>query len=313
MSELCKCGDGLSNLGVPSCKEGFDVAKRLIFVEQLDNDGNQNAIDVADVLDSTYLDGKFYNADKSQRWFITPDFDNVTDERADTETQTLDSGIELPLRQGQRTFTAFFQTLPASWGRKIGANACAKVGVYIVDTVGNIIGSESKDGTKLTPVKIASGTFNAVFVKKSNDSVQGWNITFTYDNTELDAYLKVISSDVIGEDLTSTNGILDVTLAETSGTPATTSTLSVDATLECYGNFGDRDPFVAGELTDFTLFNVTQSAAVVPSAVTQDPDGTYLITFPAQLSADVIRVSLTAPDVTGKGFEGANTVDVTIP
>ena len=120
MSELCKCGDGLSNLGVPSCKEGFDVAKRLIFVEQLDNDGNPNAIDVADVLDSTYLDGKFYNADKSQRWFITPDFDNVTDERADTETQTLDSGIELPLRQGQRTFTAFFQTLPASWGRKIG-------------------------------------------------------------------------------------------------------------------------------------------------------------------------------------------------
>ena len=52
---------------------------------------------------------------------------------------------------------------------------------------------------------------------------------------------------------------------------------------------------------------------VVPSAVTQDPDGTYSITFPAQLSADVIRVSLTAPDVTGKGFEGANTVDVTIP
>jgi len=151
MSELCKCGDGLSNLGVPSCKEGFDVAKRLIFVEQLDNDGTQNAIDVADVLDSTYLDGKFYNADKSQRWFITPDFDNVTDERADTETQTLDSGIELPLRQGQRTFTAFFQTLPASWGRKIGANACAKVGVYIVDTVGGVDSKSSvfvkADGT----------------------------------------------------------------------------------------------------------------------------------------------------------------------
>ena len=98
-------------------------------------------------------------------------------------------------------------------------------------------------------------------------------------------------------------GILDVNAVYSS----ISTTGFVMATTSDYGDV--KTPLVVKGLllADFSLYNNTAAASVVITSVTESPDGTYTFVIPAQTSADVMTLTISAD-----GFELQDTT-ITIP
>lgn len=92
-------------------------------------------------------------------------------------------------------------------------------------------------------------------------------------------------------------GLVDVALTA-RGTTWTTTTAYVKGTLGCGGSSLGAYSDVLDVAGAWVLYNVTDSSAVTPTAVSYNSTtDEFKFTFTAQTSADVIRVSLAAPSV----------------
>jgi hypothetical protein len=253
--------------------------------------GAINEIDCTDTLDAAYFEAKVNNADVTQRWFPTPLLENVENVRADNITESLNSGKEIFIEEGQRTFVGHIIRQSNKLKNQLEVARCrTELGVFVVDKAGQLIGDSSVDGF-LRPIRVDRNTWSVTIVQPTDTTVQKIMIGFTYDDTVNDGDENLITTNETASDvdLLSLNGLLDVEAS--AATSITTTGFTIDLSY-IYGTACVKNPFVGATDSDFTLFNETTVSAIVIGSVTEGPDGTYVFTFPAQTSSDVLTLSL---------------------
>lgn len=305
-SSTCRCGYGMSNTG-SGCTPLMKVTKKVIFVPQLDDDGNRNGITIGATLDQTYFDALVNQSDPSKRWFPLPEMKNVKDERADNIVETFEDGSTGFVQEGTREFMGWAVNAPQQLKGKIEAGRCIEMGVYLIDINGNLVGSLSEDRTTLYPIKIDKDSISAKFIKATDKTLQKIEFKFNFSIEEHDESLEMITCEELDYEVLNLRGLLDI-YADYSLIDNTTFTMRLRTD---YGT--PTSPVLDKGLVaaDLALYNVTDSLAVIVTSVTEDTDGgTYVVVFPAQTNADEIRVT---PSRDGRDYSEVIASLVTMP
>jgi hypothetical protein len=291
----CNCNSGLSNTGRPNCVPLQSVTSKLIMVPLKANDGSLNFIDLS--LPIPTWDDLINEADASKRWFPLPNFENVELPKADSQFEEANSGRMVFLRQGKRSFSGELwaeDSTPTLLG-KLQNNRCVDFGVYIVDVNGNLVGSKHDGG--LYPIPVDNPSFNPTFVFATDSTTQKIMVTFDFDRLFDESTMYMITPEEAGINFNDLNGLIDVVFS-VPGTTATTyqSTLTLE-----YGTAYNPIQFLGAVAGDFDLVNTVTSLSVAIT-VTEGPAGTYLFTFAAQGTGDIMVLSITK-----LGFDGSVT------
>ncbi len=300
----CKCNVGLSNTGT-ACTPVMSVTDKIILVPYYNNDGEVNSIDLTDTLDAAYFTALVNQADASKRWFPLPSLKNVADERAENVVESFDDGSSVFITDGNRSFTGLLIKGSVQLLKKINAARCVEVGIFVIDRQGNLIGSILADGT-LAPIKLDKDSISALLVKTTDTTVQKIQLKFNFSQDESDENLRMVTADEMSYDVRLLKGLLDITVTYSSIT-----TTGFVATLKTeYGTVITPVLDKGLDLADFALYNDTDSAAVTPSSVTEDPEGVYTFVMPAQGTTEVLFLT---PTKAGRDYSAVVVSPITIP
>ena len=295
MAQFCVCKAGLNNTGT-ECPSLQGITTKLIYVPIKANDGTFNSIETTDVLNDAFVTGKINDSDPSKRWYPSPYFDNVEDLAGDTVFETLNSGRNVFVRKGIRTFTGVHVEADSIFLGKIEGNRCGRFGVYFIDEEGSLHGNISSDGNSLLPVPVESDSFDAMLMKATDTTSQKVQITFQFLRTVKDSDLRTIpANEWIDVDLTSIEGLLDVNGEVTN---PTTTTFTYTATLD-YGYFNNPIKVQGLLIGDFTLFNNTSSSLITITSVNESSEGVHDFVIPAQTASDELTLT---PTLEGYSF-----------
>lgn len=270
----CKCNLGLSNTGRPGCVPIFGVTSSLILVPLKDSTGAKNGVDLSVAL-PTWSD-LINQADVSKRWFPLPKFENVELPKADSLFEEANSGRQVFLRQGKRSFAGELwaeDSTPTFLGKLRNAG-CVDFGVYIVDVEGNLIGSEV-DGY-LYPIEVDNASFDPKFAFATDSTTQKIMLGFDFARLFDESTMYMITATEAGQDFTELEGLIDVNINNLASS-ATVATF--DATFD-YGTAVNKSLYKGATNTaDWEIENVTQSLTFAPDSVTEATDGSYSLDF----------------------------------
>lgn len=260
---VCKCNSGARNTG-SDCTSNPSPYAKLIFMNKKKEDGSLNGIDfeaeaVDGVIPASVIEAKLNDANPKDRWYPVGDFENVEDVRAEIVTQTFNSGNSVKIKDGIRSFTGLLLKKAPSYVGVLESFGCwSDLAVMFVDLDGNLVG-ESLDGNYLQGIKVDNNTLSAVYGKTTDTEVSAINLLFNYAQTVSDENLSMITADGLGIDLKSISGLLD---AEIAGT-ATTTSASIEVTVNYGSTINDKLKLTSLELGDFVILNATQGGASV--------------------------------------------------
>lgn len=295
----CECGAGILNMGSPACSETLGVARRPVFVNLYANDGTKNRITLASAFGSAEYTALVNQADKSKRWYPGPKIDTVDMPKAEPNYVTLESDEKRFVSEGLRSFKAIVAGGSAKMmGQLNGIRCVEEVGMYVLDLQGGLSGEVSADGLYLEPYRIMTGGFNAMLELAKNKTEQNINIAFDFSRENNEANWATLNSTDLGfTTILDIDGLLDVI-----ATVSNESTTGFKVKLELiYGRAKTKIAVTGLLITDFKSFstavaekvrNVTDSADIAITSVTETPNGTYEFVYAAQTSADVIKVDL---------------------
>lgn len=299
----CKCDVGLSNTGTPTCEPIATVAKKLIVVPTYDNTGAKSSVTIGTTLDQAFLDAKINAALAADRWFPLVTMENVTQERAESITETSGSGKIAFIREGSRSFFGEMWKQSPTFLGKLKSAKCVDISIFVVDADGNLIGScPSADG-KIYPIAVDKDSWDVRMSSATDATVQKVTLGFNWSDNEKDEYISMLTEDDYTADFLGSKGLLDVSsVISNESTTGFTATLST-----AYGSKASLvkvEGLLAG---DFTLFNVTDTASVSIISVTESSAGVYDFTFSAETSSDVLRLTPSK-----NGYDFANVIANTI-
>lgn len=287
MPAFCSCSDNGANTGAPNSQNVIGVGVKLIFVNTKADDGTLNFIADSDTIDSTFVNEKLNEVDKTKRWYPVGAFKNPNDNRDEPTYQEFDDGTRSMTRLGRRTWSGFLDAHSSRYLSKIESWSCQAFSIYEIDKCGNLVGRISADGTKLYPNKLNASSLAAILQKATPSAAGGINLSFDFDATMKDKDLRQVQAAEMSVDMLDIEGLRDVTSVISS---ITTDGFTASLTL-AFDGFLSTDPVATGwALADFDIFNTTTAAPIVATGVTESPDGTYAIVIPTQTSADVLRL-----------------------
>ena len=221
--------------------------------------------------------------------------------------ETAPSGKVFFVQQGIRSFKADIFNGSTDYMKQLEASGCTKWGFLPFDKQGNLIYSSKKAGF-LRPIAVDNNSFSATLVKATDTTLQKLKLNWQWSITENDSDLRFIKSADISYSVFDVRGLVDI-----YGAPATSIT-TTGFQMDLNTNFSDSLTFIKAKglvIANFVLFNVTDNAAVTLTSVTESPDGHYAFVFPAQTSADVLRLSVAL--TTGYDSTVLAKVAITIP
>jgi len=295
----CDCNAGLSNTGRPNCVPLFGITSSMILVPITANDGTKNGIDLSASV-PTWSD-LVNEADASKRWFPLPAFENVELPKADSLFEEANSGRQVFLRQGKRSFAGELwaeDSTPTFLG-KLLKSRCVDFGMYIVDVNGNLIGSEV-DGF-LYPIPVDNPSWDPKFAFATDSTTQKIMLGFDFNRLFDESTMYMITEAEAGIDFTTLEGLIDVNLLNLV---VGTTSLEFFASFD-YGTAYEKIIYQGANLTsDWLVTNVTQSLSFTPDLVTENPDGQYELDYTTSGTVavgDIVKV-----EVTKNGFDGEN-------
>ena len=291
----CDCNAGLSNTGRPNCVPIFGITSSLIIVPLYANDGTKNGIDLTSALPS--WSGLVNEADASKRWFPLPAFENVELPKADSLFEEANSGRQVYLRQGKRSFSGELwaeDSTPTFLG-KLQKSRCVDFGIFIVDVQGNLIGSQ--EGGYLYPIPVDNPSFDPKFMFATDSTTQKIMLGFDFDRLFDESTMYVINVDEAGQDFTQLEGLIDVNLLNLA---LTTTTASFTAKLD-YGTAINKILYKGASATsDWSIDNLTDgTTGITPSNVQDNGDGSYVLTFASQTAGDELEVKVAKTGYSG--------------
>lgn len=310
----CNCKTGAENTGVPFCVDIYQRTDQVIFQSIYDADGNKNSIKDSDFvngeLPAQYISDMINHADPSKRWYVLPKVKNVVWEQADANTEDIE-GVPYVTSKGNiaGSFDLIDQYASDKYYGILESFTCGRYGMIPVTVAGELVGIEGVD--ELFPQPIEQRTMWLKKFNRTKTTVNKIMVSFIYRDNFPIGDINFIQADKIEAGaLDGLNGLQDIILE--SSAAATTTSVTVDATL-CYGGFENK-LLVEGLVADdfnydgvATVYNVTTDSSVAVSGVVESPEGTYVLSFAAQTSADVIQVR-----VVKTGFY-SESIDITIP
>lgn len=295
----CECGKLMKNSNF-GCVPTIEVTHKLIFQSTFDSAGNRNRVLLTDVLNQAYFDAMINHADPTKRWYPTPAFKNINDVRGENKSFEFDDQTTEFLAEGARRFEGMIPGISGSGANSaqmksiIESVRCGDYSVYAVTVKNQLAGNLSSDGLGIEGVEIDEQSISAMFVKKTNTTPQHLLTSFNWSQITGDDRLRVIDcGEVGGANLMALRGLFEVCydLLE-----ITTTTLK----LRLRTLFGtEKNPITVDGLVaaDFVssdsgatskIFNETDNADVSITGVTENPDGTYELTFAAQDAGDIL-------------------------
>lgn len=283
------CSLKSANTGVPTGASPFGVPVSMFVVPLFAEDGTENQIDCSvDTLDQATIDAFINQADKTKRWYPIIGLENVESAKADNITETFNSGNLAIISEGVRNFTALLPSKTNEYLGQIKNLACGNIGVYLIDSCGNLLGNHRVDGY-LKPMKVAQNTWSGILAWATDTTGQNITLTFNFDKTERDEQLKMIVASSITADLSNIDGLKDVSWIDSSSDIGSQSATASASTI--YG--GCQSPilvesFVLGDFTA-TLNGVSETLVSAPNV-----DGVYTFTITSTpVATDVLVVSTT--------------------
>jgi hypothetical protein len=248
------------------------------------------------------------NAVADERWRPIGVVKNVADEKADNITQSFNDGSTAFIAEGARTVAAFLPGAAPHLVGQINDARCIEIAMYVIDKDGNLIGKEIEAGF-LHPICVENDTISASYVKNdANATISGINLSFTWSLDEKDENMTMITVDEMTDGVSGISGLLDIAASYTS---ITTTGFIATLTVNGYGTaltpVYDKG-LIAG---DFTLYNDTDSLAVVITSVTESTGGgVYTFVIPSQTSADSMTLT---PSKDGRDYTLTIAAKVLIP
>lgn len=288
----CNCDLGLSNTGRPNCLPLQSVTSKLILVPLQDNAGAYNRIDLATLPTWSNL---INDTDPSQRWYPLPAFENVELPKADTVFEEANSGRMAYLRQGKRSFTGelwAYDSTPQFLG-KLSSGRCVEFGVYVVDINGSLIGS--KVGNYLYPIPVDNQSWDPKLMFATDSTVQKIMLGFDWNRFFDESTLWMITADEASQNFNDLKGLLDVNLI--NPVQVANTSIQVEATFD-YGTAINPLKFKGAVLADFDLYDNTNNAPFVITAVSEPNDGEYVI-LASFVTGDSYTLSVVKAGFTG--------------
>ena len=298
----CDCKAGLSNTGQPNCLTIFGITSSMILVPLVANDGTKNCIDLtAPVTASTWSD-LVNNPDASKRWFPLPSFENVELPKADSLFEEANSGRQVFLRQGKRSFAGELwaeDSTPTFLG-KLQKSRCVDFGIYIVDVNGNLIGSQ--DGSDLCPIPVDNSSWDPKFAFATDSTTQKIMLGFDFYRLFDEATMYEITVSEAGIDFTTLEGLVDVNLLSLVVTvTGATFTASFD-----YGTAYNKIDYTGALVGDWRVHNLTQATVFGPDTSVESPDGSYTLDWTIAGAGMMVGDSVKI-EVNKDGFDGEET------
>jgi hypothetical protein len=289
----CNCDMGLSNTGRPNCLPLQSVTSKLILVPLQDNAGAYNGIDLTSTL--PVWANLVNDTDPSQRWYPLPAFENVELPKAETVFEEANSGRMAYLRQGKRSFSGelwAYDSTPQFLG-KLASGRCVDFGVFIVDINGSLIGA--KVGTDLRPIPVDNQSWNPTLMFATDSTVQKIMLAFDWNRYFDESTLWMVTADEASQNFNDLKGLLDVNLI--NPVQVANTSITVDATFD-YGTALNPLKFKGALLADFDLYDNTNAAPFVITAVSEPNDGEYVV-LASFVTGDSYTLSVTKAGFTG--------------
>ena len=281
----CTCDYSLQNTGLPNCMPIQKYTQGVIFTPINDSTGTANFITATANVNAAYITTKLNETNASKRWFPLMNVKNATSEKGENITETFDDQSAFIIAEGIRSDMFLLVNQSPTLVGKINSFQCEDMGVYYIDKAGVIVGMTDSSGN-IFPIKIQKGTLSSIYTFPTSTTVPKITVKYQFEADELDENLSLRSNTI---NWSTINGLQDVNAVYTL--PSTTT--FVAALTFDYG-YANSKNIVTGLLAaDFTLYNVTDSLAVVIISCVESTTtkGTYTFTFAAQTSADVLRLS----------------------
>ena len=289
----CNCEMGLSNTGRPNCLPLQSVTSKLILVPLQDNAGAYNGINLTGAL-PTWAN-LVNDTDPSQRWYPLPAFENVELPKAETVFEEANSGRMAYLRQGKRSFSGelwAYDSTPQFLG-KLASGRCVDFGVFIVDINGSLIGA--KVGTNLRPIPVDNQSWNPTLMFATDSTVQKIMLAFDWNRYFDESTLWMVTADEASQNFNDLKGLLDVNLI--NPIQVANTSITVDATFD-YGTALNPLKFKGALLADFDLYDNTNAAPFVITAVSEPNDGEYVV-LASFVTGDSYTLSVSKAGFTG--------------
>lgn len=276
MAVTCSCTTQPGNTGTPNCKTLSKVTSMIMAVRMTADDGTDNTILLATPLNQAFFDALLQNADPSKRWYPIGELETVVQERAESITQTYDSGTIKKIQDAQKNFTSIKPEVEYALFGKVKQMECLKMGVYLIDIDSQLIGQLSTDGLNLNPLEVSTGSWDARMSEATDTKIVEMMLNFQFAKSVKDEDLRlIVPSEMDNIDLLQSEGLLDVN-GTYSGPTATevTAVLTLD-----YSSPITPLPVESLVLTDFIVRNVVSLVPFSVTSSTEAPAGTYVIVY----------------------------------
>lgn len=291
----CNCEAGLSNTGRPNCVPIQSVTSKLILVPKYANDGTLNGIDLTAPL--PVWNDLVNESDVSKRWFPLPVFENVELPKADSQFEEANSGRMVFLRQGKRSFAGELWSEDSSPTllNKLQGNRCVEFGVYIVDVVGNLVGS--KVGDQLYPIPVDNPSWDPKYMFATDSTTSKIMLGFDFDRLFNEGTMYMITPTEANQNFNELEGLVDVNVLNLSQVANTSITF--DAKLD-YGTAVNPLLFKGATASDFSLFNNTSATLETIGGVVENlpTEANYTLSF-AFVTGDSYTLTIVRDGFTG--------------
>ena len=291
----CNCEAGLSNTGRPNCVPIQSVTSKLILVPKFANDGTMNGIDLTQPI--PVWNDLVNETDVSKRWFPLPVFENVELPKADSQFEEANSGRMVFLRQGKRSFAGELWSEDSSPTllNKLQGNRCVDFGIYIVDVVGNLVGS--KVGNTLFPIPVDNPSWDPKYMFATDSTTSKIMLNFDFDRLFNEGTMFMITPIESGLNFNDLDGLVDVNVLNL--TQVNSTDLEFDAKLD-YGTALNPLLFKGATASDFALYNNTTSTLENIGGVVENLplEANYTLTF-AFNGGDSYELSIVRDGFTG--------------
>jgi hypothetical protein len=270
------------------------VTHTLIFVPYFTSAGVKNGITLSSAnLDQTYFEALTNQADRSLRWRPVntgKKMESVSITRADAKYKEYPSGESYFIQSGQKTFEAVLPQAGYGLVRFFDSARCEKMGVFIVDRDGNLVGNGKTAGI-LYPFRIADQSINADVMHAQDGEVPEVKVRFNFDSTEDDADIQLIESSEMSYDVRNLEGLYD---AFGVFTTISATGIVVDVRTH-YGTAKNPNRVTGLEVGDYVLTNRGSGATVTITSVTESSvtPGIYTFVIPSQTSGHKLKLSFT--------------------
>lgn len=288
MCNKCKCGITHKNTGVPGCVAIHTVTARQFLVPKYANDGTLNKVPYGTVIDDTFITGKVNESNALDRWYpLAGKFKNVASERAEDRKEEYDDGSSSNVGQGVKNFQGWLLNYPARAKQALDQFGCGEWGVITIDAACNVIGY-SEDGVDTYPIYIEEDSWSARFVPGTATTRPKMQIDFNWDMSISDANIHVYPSNLVtATNLLSIKGLIDVYSVLPTGVAGVEVVSATQVRMRMKSLYGTNITGLV--VADLNFNNITTPATFAPSLVTEESEGVYLVTIPAQTTSDVIQ------------------------